>query len=184
MIGVTSLINRKFVAGAATLFLLSLPMGIQAFQSSSQERTHKVVEANWPDGVLEVKRVNNLQSRSFPTDFQIEVKNISNKPIYSIRMDVIVHRVGQISLGFFLNYGRRELFEFNQPVTDKDVPLLPGESCILTANSQWRQELMPMYKNNDEAYARDTNRVSLAFQRLNFGDGTGYVRRRPFPEKK
>jgi hypothetical protein len=184
MVRTAQLLKQTFAAALAILFLFSLPTGSHASEVAQQERTCKILESNWPKGVIEVKQINNLQSALFPTNFEIEVKNISNKPIYSIHIATIVHRSGGVPLGFHLDYGRRELFDFNHRIEDVDVPLLPGESHILKSDSQWRQDLLPMYKDNDAYYANDTNRISLVFQRLSFGDGTGYELNRPYPLRK
>ena len=140
-------------------------------------------ELNMPKGVIEIKKINNLQSPSFPSDFEVEVKNISNKPIYYIFVGADFPEGKVPKLGVRLTYGKQALRGFNL-AKEGDSSLLPGESAILGVDPQWRQNMLPWLKDNDEEYARVTNRVRLVFQYLNFGDGTGYQTHHPYPDKK
>src|SRR5437868_819218 len=52
--------------------------------SLGQDRTCKIATGAYPDRVVKVTAVRNLQSEHFPEDLEIEVQNISSKPIYYI----------------------------------------------------------------------------------------------------
>src|SRR5436853_6178163 len=107
--------KQPFVAISAILFLSLLSYGHPFSLAAQQERTYKIYEPNWPKGLLEIKQVNNLQSPSFPKDFEVEVKNISNKPIYAIFIGVIVpESKGSTPLTFDLDNGRQELIHSHQ----------------------------------------------------------------------
>ena len=177
MLGFTRSVT--FTAILATWLLLSLPLVIQDSQAQQQERTCEVLELNMPKGVIEIKKINNLQSPSFPNDFEVEIKNISNKPIYAIHCVVILPESGG-PLGFHLNYGREELLDSSQRIEESDDPLPPGESRFLKVGRTWQKNTLPLYKDNDAEYARASSRVRLNFQTLSFGDGTGYTLRTPY----
>ncbi|HEX8999379.1 MAG TPA: hypothetical protein VGB07_05735 [Blastocatellia bacterium] len=195
MVRFTQFLKQTFAAALAILFLFSLPTGSHPSQAAQQERTYTVIEQNNPNGVFEIKKVNNLQSASFPEDLEVEVKNISNKPIYFIYIAVTLPETGAPPLGFHLEYGRREISnsELAQQRGDssltvlpeeKDVPILPGESAFLRVKPPFRQDMVPRFKDNDAEYAWATRRAIMAFQRLSFGDGTGYVTSHPYPVRK
>lgn len=172
-------LRQMCAAVLATLFLFSLPLGAQASLMAQQERAFTVYEPNWPKGVIEIKQINNLQSSSFPNDFEVEIKNISNKPIYAIYCVVILPESGG-PLGFHLDYGGEELIDASQRIKESDEPLPPGESRFLKGSRTWQKDQLAMYKDNDAEYARASSRVVLNFQTLSFGDGTGYTLRTPY----
>lgn len=172
-------LRQMCAAVLATLFLFSLPLGAQASLMAQQERAFTVYEPNWPKGVIEIKQINNLQSSSFPNDFEVEIKNISNKPIYAIYCVVILPE-SDGPLGFHLDYGREELIDASQRIKESDEPLPPGESRFLKGSRTWQKDQLAMYKDNDAEYARASSRVVLNFQTLSFGDGTGYTLRTPY----
>ena len=173
-------LRQMCAAVLATLFLFSLPLGAQASLMAQQERAFTVSEPNWPKGVIEIKQINNLQSPSFPNDFEVEIKNISNKPIYAIYFMVTLPESGNIPFGFHLNYGREALLDSSQQIKESDEPLPPGESRFLKVGRSWQKNTLPLYKDNDAEYARASSRVVLNFQTLSFGDGTGYTLRTPY----
>ena len=182
MVRTAQLLKQTFPAILTTLFLFSLPTGSRGAQAAQQERTCKVYETNVPKGVLEITKINNLQSSSFPQDFEIEVKNISSKPIYYIYIFANFSGSGALPYGLMLRYGRRELAGF-ELAEEKDVPLLPGKSVILGTDTPVRQNIMPRFKDNDAEWARATSHVNVSFQYLHFGDGTGYMMSKPYPRK-
>lgn len=188
MVRFTQFLKQTFAAALAILFLFSLPTGSHPSQAAQPERTYEVSERSTPKGVFEIKKVNNLQSASFPQGFEVEVKNISNKPIYYFEVAASLPETGAPPLGFRLRYGRQELaiFQDRSPVLPEegDVPILPGESAILVTDTLLRQDIVPRFKDNDAEYAWATRRVSMFFQMLSFGDGTGYLLNRPYPSKK
>ncbi len=180
MVRTAQLLKQTFAAILATLCLFSLTTGTQVIQAAQQERTCKVYEQSIPKGVLEITKINNLQSPSFPQDFEVEVKNISNKPIYYININATLPEASPY--GFILKYGRREIAGF-ELAEEKDVPLLPGKSVILGTDTPLRQNRMPRFKDNDAEWARAMSRVNVSFQYLHFGDGTGYMMSKPYPRK-
>lgn len=192
MVRTAQLLKQTFAAILATLCLFSLTTGSQVSRAAPPERTYTVYEPNNPKGVFEIKKVNNLQSASFPQDFEVEVKNISNKPIYYIYINATLPETGAPPMGFHLCYGRRELANFQlaedrgAPILPEegDIPILPGESALLLVTPPFRQDMVPRFKDNDAEYAWATRRVSMAFQRLSFGDGTGYETSHPYPFKR
>src|SRR4030095_2090720 len=116
----------------------------------------------------------NINSDDWVHDLEIEVTNTSDKPIYFLSFSLIIQGMkgpnGQ-EMGFWLRYGRPQLLDFSTPLESTDVPLLPGEKCVLKipeANAKgWET-----YRTRENK--PQPTKVGLVFQSLNFGDGTGF----------
>jgi len=159
---------------------------------SQNQRTYKI---NQPEAlrtvlteVIEIKKIENLQSDNFPQDFAIEVKNISKKPIYFIEIAAILPKAvpGGMPIGFSLNYGNSpKLISFDNRPEPTDIPIAPGETGILkgTMGAQGTRKYLEkmMGSSNIETAL---SHVVLWFQIINFGDGTGYMVGSPYPRQK
>jgi hypothetical protein len=84
--------------------------------------------------------------------------------------------------GYNLVYGRPELHDLTKRPLPEDVPLKPGESCILILPEQ---ELAGWESSKSHGKAFDPKKVRLIFAGLNFGDGTGFstTEGKPYPRK-
>src|SRR5438309_12052540 len=97
---------------AAIVALFLFPVGATTKgqqQSDSQERTFKT--RDFKDMPLAIVKVRNLQSDTWYKDLEIEVKNISTKPIYSILAYLIFpdNKIyGNEVAGITLEYGVRK----------------------------------------------------------------------------
>jgi hypothetical protein len=107
-------------------------------------------------------------------DFELEVTNIGDKPIYFLYFVVTLSDItdsGGTNLAFPLHYGRHELGSIENKPEAEDIPLKPGETFVLKA-----------YDGNVRAWdivRRKYNKpqpkkLILKFQILSFGDGTGF----------
>lgn len=136
--------------------------------------------------VIEIKKVENLQSDNFPEDFALEVKNISQKPIYYFYIAAVLPMTGRggIPTGFDLLYGNRALISFDKMPEPTDIPIAPGETFILKAENakNVRQYIENIWGSDYLETALSS--VVLAFQVINFGDGTGYIIGDPYPAHK
>jgi hypothetical protein len=158
---------------------------------SQNERIYKI---NQPEAlrtvlteVIEIKKVENLQSDDFPRGFAIEVKNISKKPIYFIDIAVVLPNAapGGMLIGFSLDYGKSRLISFDNRPEPTDLPIAPGETGILkpdVSGQSTRKFLENMLGTSNIETALSP--VVLWFQVINFGDGTGYIVGSPYPAPK
>jgi hypothetical protein len=125
-----------------------------------------------------------LQNVHWLRDLEIEVTNIGDKPIYFL---LIVLEMGDIKaadgtqVGYPLHYG--QLTSFKERPKPEDVPIWPGETFIF--------KLPESYVSGFERGSREANKptptkVRVLFQRVNFGDGTGYQNSSgsPFPNPR
>ena len=120
--------------------------------------------------------IKNLNSDRWVYDLEIDVTNTSTKPIYYL--DFFITMPGYKSkmtgnkLGFWFSYGRIELVDFAAPLLPDDIPIAPGEKHTFKI----RESLAKGWEEQSKNEGRPEPKVlSLQFQGLNFGDGTGFV---------
>lgn len=126
-----------------------------------------------PHVPLKVK-VKNENSKRWTRDLEIEVTNSSTRPIYFLDFFVTLPeiRVSGIKVGFWMHYGRAELLVFSTPITPEDVPLQPGEKYTFKLQNG---EADGWDYLKDKEGKPEPRIIEIGFQRLNFGDGTGYL---------
>jgi hypothetical protein len=121
-------------------------------------------------------KVKNLKSEKWVRDFELEITNTSDKPIYHLRMSVSLPDViteNNRNLGFPLRYGRSALNSFSVPIEPDDVPIKPGESYTLKIPEQLQLGWESLVKRRGLA-KEEPRKIKFTFQNLNFGDGTGF----------
>lgn len=114
----TDSLSRHALALILTALCL-VPAGSQAApaggQALARARRHAVEKFHSPHVPLAIHRVGNLQGGRFIDGLELEVKNISPRPIYYIRLGVSFpdFKVDGKTYGFFLRYGRDELVDID-----------------------------------------------------------------------
>jgi len=122
------------------------------------------------------KAVKDLQNDKWLRDFELEVTNIGDKPIYFLYFVVTLDEItapNGTNMAFPLMYGRAELGSIEKKAESDDLPIKPGETYVFKA-----------YDGNVrgwELFRRDYNKpqpkkLILNFVVLSFGDGTGFWR--------
>ncbi|PYS44957.1 MAG: hypothetical protein DMF71_01750 [Acidobacteria bacterium] len=120
------------------------------------------------------KAFKDMGNENWQRDFELEVTNTSNKPIYYLSLlidypDVISERGHKV--GAPLDYGRTDLMDFKIPPELSDVPIPPGGSYIFkipeSDQKAWKQ-------HKAHGNWRDPKKIEILFVQLNFGDGTGF----------
>ncbi len=111
-------------------------------------------------------------------DFELEVKNTGDKPIYFIQFDLVPDfgkAPSERTPALTIQYGRDELVYFDTALTPQDVPIKPGEKVFLRARNEeiegW--EHFKAVEQWPEHWLKP-KKVSLLFEVLSFGDGTGF----------
>lgn len=186
----TILSQRKSRLIIAVLFAALLPIslaasgifdGLASTTNSSQSPSARKLTVNEeaiPKGVIEIVSIKNLQSENFPEGFEVEVKNISNKPIYCIFFHARFEESRQIygtRISFSLQYGASRLVTYGALAQEGDIPLHPRESVVLKLHPRHVQGILMQVEKNEAFATLGRSRVTLAMQHINFGDGTGYV---------
>jgi hypothetical protein len=120
------------------------------------------------------KKFRDLDNENWARDLELEVKNVGEKPIYELffQLDVPEAKIANSYQSFSIVYGRVELWDLRNRPNTEDVPIMPGETKVLTIEDGG-------VRGWDEARARGLvppriHGVRLVFQGLMFGDGTGF----------
>jgi len=121
------------------------------------------------------KDFKDLKNEKWARDFELEVTNIGNKPIYQFRLLLVldVKDASRHDVQAPLHFGRRELGDIRVKATSEDVPLRAGESFILTIPLGQMETWEPLQAQEDW---KRLMRIAVRLEELSFGDGTGYVR--------
>jgi hypothetical protein len=129
---------------------------------------------------IKVVDIRNLQADEWVEKLEVEVKNISDKPIYYILLWVVVDEAkgppSYLPLGFNIKYGNLRHLNIGSLAEPEDEFIKPGESLILKIpNSQVRG----WNSRKSEYKYPPITRVEFYFETINFGDGTGYFAGKP-----
>ena len=149
---------------------------IAAAQEGQRERKFKNRE--FKDIPLAVTKVSNLQSDTWYKDLEIEVKNISNKPIYFILAYLQFRDVpvpGDGVYGIALTFGKRKNIDYTKDADPLDPHLNPGEKFTFTIpENNIREGLKDQHERTPELMKKLELHISV----VSFGDGTGFVAER------
>jgi len=119
------------------------------------------------------KAFKDLDNENWAHDFELEVTNTGNKPIYQFYL-LLVTDV-KASAGFRIvapvYYGRKELGTISTLATPDDIPLKPGESVILKIHPGQLDAWDYMRRTEKRPHPK---RIEVKLEGLSFGDGTGY----------
>jgi hypothetical protein len=169
----TSLFSRLvFLLCAAVLVIAPVSQTPRTYKIHDLERLQKTVLKD----VVEIKDTKNLQSINFPEDFEVEMKNISNKPIYYMFVAVVFSETpGGTPYGFDLKFGNKNLINISNRPDPTDIPAKPGETFILKAvNAKYARKYFASRIDSSNIETA-LSKIVLVFQIINFGDGTGYL---------
>ena len=124
-----------------------------------------------------------LKNEIWARDFEVEVTNTGEKPIYTFGFILYfdVPNDNQDNFRADIIYGRPEISQIGSKPTADDVPLKPGESKILTLQPL---DVNWLEKGRREKGWRLPTKVKIKVAGLNFGDGTGFVLDQPVPRPK
>ena len=189
---------------AVALIVIALA-GVIPFMTSAQspeaqaphERTITQKHfAHMPVAIKEVRNLNKEGDEWF-RDLEIEVKNVSDKPIYFISIIIEFPDISAPSpqpradgivplrsvTGFVLTYGNSKLIDLSQRASADDPALQPGDTYVFRIPEARSLGFANMKKRGiitDEA----TKNIELHLERVSFGDGTGYSygRKRVYPQ--
>jgi hypothetical protein len=151
------------------LIKVAWPSSAQSPEAPSQERKFKMKEGiNVP---LEVK-VRNLQSKNWLEDLEIEVKNIGDKPIYSIVAYILLPDDKRAErVGIPLDYGNPENISFHRLAEPQDPHINPGDTYVFKIAEKFRKGFEGQERSSPEVHKK----LELWFEIISFGDGTGLV---------
>jgi hypothetical protein len=168
----------KTLAVALALSIAGVLMMASRSTSGSAAMQERVFEDKIPSHIpfkIKLKKereesFKDLKNEKWLRDFEIELTNTGNKPIYflSIVMGTDVKVDGQ-EIVFPLWYGRPELGDIVTKAGPDDIPINPGETHV------FRLGEMPAWERGvRENRWPQATKFKAELQSLSFGDGTGY----------
>jgi len=119
-------------------------------------------------------------------DFELQVTNTSDKPIYFLEIWLIlpdfINGDGRPD-GFTLRRGRMEFIYFDTLATPADTPIQSGETYTLKIPNDERRG-WEQHKVRDNV--PNPMKVQIVFVQLSFGDGSGFngTDAKPYPYKR
>jgi len=168
----------------ATLLLLPLVIiivGVASSTAQSPAKEEREIADRIPQHLpIKIKirnpeKAKDLKNEDWLSDLEIEVKNTGDKPIYFLYITVILpdtkHDETGNTIGYQLWYGRQELIDLQSPIISDDVPIRPGESCVLRVNENSARGWKRFRAEKNIAAPK---KLEIHFQLINFGDGTGF----------
>lgn len=121
------------------------------------------------------KAFKDLKNEKWLRDFELEVTNTGDKPIYYLSLLIVLPEVtipnGTDEMGFGLHFGRRERYNIETKAEPDDVSIKPGETYVFSL-SEIRVQNWERFRQREKK--PDPKKLTLKFQLLSFGDGTGF----------
>lgn len=118
------------------------------------------------------KEFKDLNNENWARDFELEVTNTGDKPIYEFYLDLILDvkdSTGQNVLSS-VDYGRVELGDHRERATADDVPIKPGESVVVKIHPGQLAAWDIIRRTEGRPHPKT---IQMKLEGLSFGDGTG-----------
>ena len=165
----TKLLQLLIVFGSMIILVTGV-LVLTAAQSENQERKFKTKE--FVDMPLRVRKVINLQSDTWPNDLEIEIENVSSKPIYFINavLEFPDDPAPNGSSGIKFKFGKLENMDIARIAEPDDEHVDPGKTLVLTVSQIYRKGLTA----RQQKAPRNFKKLDFRFEIISFGDGTGY----------
>lgn len=153
--------------------------------SRAQASSERVVEFKIPEHVpIKVKlkkekekAIKDLKNSTWHQDFQLEVTNTSDKPIYFLDLWLILPELVNPSGrpdGFVFRYGRVDFIDFDTRPVPTDIPIEPGATHVFEIPERF-QKGWAAHKQRDNL--PNPKKLELSLTQLGFGDGSGFIGR-------
>jgi hypothetical protein len=128
------------------------------------------------------KSFKELKDEKWVEEFELEVKNVGEKPIYFIYINLLSDvKVGGSTLIFPMVYGRAELGDIITKAGPDDPFIKPGEMYVFKIHPG---QIQGWEKGVRDKSWPDALRIKAMIQMLSYGDGTGYFVNKPYPSMK
>jgi hypothetical protein len=166
------IVVNSILCGVSARTPVSLSASSGVAQSNTSFERRAVIGRSATRAAIAIDAIRYLDEKNWWELLEIEVKNVSNKPVYFLEVDlafpdVLNTQIDDVPRGLVvpLTYGRRELMLKGNRASAEDVPIRPGETYILKIPSKYReiQERLAAVK-----------RVLIRVYDLSFGDETGF----------
>jgi hypothetical protein len=127
---------------------------------------------------IEIVWVRNLRKKKhWLRDLEIEIRNVSAKPVYHVSFNLFLPDSKDdrgVHFGLYLQFGRSELLDTRERSSANDKPIGPGETVIVKVDRQpWLGYENHLIRSVPE---QASYKVRMLVVTINFGDGTGFER--------
>jgi hypothetical protein len=165
-------LNLILVFGAAISFIEVMLVLTAAQLPHTSTQNRKLKKKEFVDMPVRVREVKNLQSETWPNDLEIEVENVSSKPIYFINASLIFpdDPAPNGSSGIILKYGNPENMDIARIAKAEDQHFDPGKKIVLVISEIYKKGLLAKQKIHPENFEK----LEFSFDIISFGDGTGF----------
>jgi hypothetical protein len=180
----TSSVAAKVVLLLSLACLASIFLINSTLTSSTAQSEERVLEDTIPKHLpikVKIKKekekaFKDLKNEKWLRDFELEVTNTGDKPIYFLHLLIVMPEItipnGTDKMGFSVGFGRRELGDIETKAEPGDPSIKPGETYVFKLSDTEVQEWERFWKRESKPNAM---RLILHFGLLSFGDGTGFV---------
>ena len=154
--------------------MTSFEKGMQEEKRELEDKIPKHVPIKVKVRVEKEKGFKDLKNGNWLRDFELEVTNTSNKPIYFLELWLMLPDTkteNNRPLAFSLRYGRDDFIDYETRSVATDVPIQPHETYTFIIPEGKLQAWLDFKVRRKEA---DPKKVRVKFIQLNFGDGTGF----------
>jgi hypothetical protein len=179
------------ICSGGLILLLGIPTAqVRGTQRESNDgnlapRTLEILDVGYKLPIEIVVR--NLRKKEhWLRDLELEIKNVSTKPIYGVYFLLLLlddKGPSGVPVGFSLEYGRSELLHPSLHASAGDKPFGSGETVIIRAEKRvWEgYEMRLANKNVPEQASYNLRMIVTA---ITFGDGTGFINGGvPYPDR-
>src|SRR5258707_1205673 len=120
------------------------------------------------------KEFKDLNNDRWARDFELEVTNVGDKPIYQFYLTLIfdVKDASGQNVSAPVYYGRAELGDHRVRARPEDVPLKPGESCTLKIHPGQLDAWDIVQRTEGRRHPKS---IKVQFEMLSFGDWSGLM---------
>jgi hypothetical protein len=192
---------RSNAIACILVVLVSLvPFGSVSFMTSAQSPEmqdtgeRKITPKRFERMPVAIKEIRNLnKGDDWNHALEIEVKNVSDKPIYFILMymdfpdippsppkprDDGTMPISSVT-GFPISFGSRELIDIQCLATPEDPAIQPGDTYVFRIPEGYAKGLD--YMRREQGVTDEmTKHIDLKLSLVSFGDGTGYMSGRKY----
>jgi hypothetical protein len=194
MISTSTILTRRNIVGLTLIGIASalLLSKVGVVQSTTQP-TKRSFESKIPSHVpLKVKitkdkeeKALDVNNKNWFQDIEIEVTNLSDKPIYFVSLHVVMPDVRterDLPMTFPLRFGRTDFYDHNAKPSPEDVTIKSKETYVFVFEENNRIGFEAWRDKNKKS---DPLKLEVWISHLSFGDGTGFTSLGavPFPVK-
>jgi hypothetical protein len=167
-----------FITFAKLLQLLLLSVSVIIFTkggillSTTQNEERKLKTKEFQGMPVRVRKIKNVQSETWHKDLEIEIENVSNKPIYFIYAVLAFPddpAPDGIS-GVPMQFGKPENLDIARLADTADEHLDPGKTVTLIIANAYSKGLLEKQKKLPGNFKK----LEFWFDTISFGDGTGF----------